>query len=952
MRAKIAAALSATLLLLGCERRGGRPEAITPRRPRPVPRPTVPVVPAAELRTSLRDAYRLRPDGRFLLAFGEVHRLAAGESASPATAATAAFVKGKWTIRLGESNLGSLPEFPDFPDYFGLLVAQATIRRASASLPASSDEERNAFLMPGLLAELRSAEQSWRDGGNLRSAARCLARLAFQMTDPLEVAPLIPARALALLAMTRARDGRAGVEEETLLAHALGYTRHAEALARTLPAGSPLRLFEGLENEALWQIASKAGSSEEVRYLALKRVATEGDLARWREARARFFSGDSSSAVIATGAGLPLPKQVEVSEKREMLAEALPRAVLRELAVGQTSARDEDVASPSEFDAQLARAAAAANGPLWDGAALSAYYEAVYDAALSLERANWSRWTTRLTRKLLELSREDSVSDSGAQADSVGAPIFVERVRRKAKESRLGYPQVVPEIRALVRRLDARPSHRSELAYFSHYNLMDARAAEDLHRSLMQVLGDGSRKPKADSALYLGDWATLKRLVEAPEIQAPEASAILWSWYVSHSESDRLDREYQDVIERFAGDWNVASYYIDFLRDQKKYRQACEVVERWLSRNNDRRTPGHFHAHIRLAHNYVLAHQFEKGRKLLEEMSESEWFQRTIIKRGIAECLAGLGRLPEAETLMREVVSVIPQDPEGVRDLVRILWARGKGKEAAETLADSRHSLSYWDVCGALSDELAEVFLERPGERLTSAVDAIVKQPALSQYYRCAPSGFAKARRWEEALRVSGQFAPSGSERMDLLVLRYEYMKNWKGREAAAGWLKTQIPAGQMNPLSMKALYTKNDDLLWDVIATPDEKNHPEWVWLFRACAFALRGTDRDPHRADLLAYYAKDDPSPYHVMGRYLLGLASEAEMLALATTHERISEVAYYLGARAQGEKRFRDACEWYRVAAESQEQTSPGTLALYALREWVRTAQGIWKLETGRG
>lgn len=951
MKTEIAAILSAALLLPGCGRQAARPEAVATRRPSPLRRPTVPVVPAAQLRSSLRDAYRLRPDGRFLLAFGEVHRLAAEESATPETAATAAFSEGKWAVRLGESSLGSLPELPDFPDYFQLLVAQArsAMPRASASPPASRDQEHDAFLMPGLLDGLRSAEQSWRESRSPRNASRSFARLAFQMTDRLEVAPLIPARALALLAMTRAREARAGVEEEVLLAHALGYTSHAEALARTLPAGSPLRLFEGLEDEALWQLASKAGSSDEVRYLALRRTTGEGDLARWKEARARFFPGDSSPAVMATGAGLPLPKQVEVGDKRDLLAEALPRAVLRELAGGQTSAPGTDPTSPSDFDARLERAAAAAKGPLWDGAALAAYYEAMFHAPLSLQRENWIRWApTLLTKRLLELSADNAPRDSGAQADSFGAPILIERAHRKAGQGSLGYPQVVPEMRRLVRWLDARPSHRSELAEFSHYNLLDPRAAEDLHRSLIQVLGDGSGKSKADSALYLGDWATLERLAGAPQIKAPEASLILWSWHVSHSEPGRLDREYQRLMERFPGDWNLASFYIDFLRDQKKYREACEVGERWLDRNKDRRTPGYFHAHIRLAHNYVLDHQFEKGRRLLEGMNESERFQRTIIKRGLAECLAGLGQLPQAESLMREVVGWIPWDPEDVRDFVRILWAEGKDKEAAETLADPKHSLSGWEVCSALSDDLAEVFLDRPAERLKSAVDAIVKRPALSRYYRCASSGFAKAGRWEQALRVSGQFAPSGSEQMDLLILRYEYTKNWKGREAAAEWLKAQIPAGQLNPLSMKALYSKNDDLLWDVIATPDPNNHPEWVWLFRACAFALRGTDQDPHRADLLAYFAKDSPAPYHVMGRYLLGLASEAEMFALATTPERISEVAYYLGARAQGDRRFRDACEWYRVAAESREQTSPRTLALYTLSEWVGTPQGIWKLE----
>jgi hypothetical protein len=329
-------------------------------------------------------------------------------------------------------------------------------------------------------------------------------------------------------------------------------------------------------------------------------------------------------------------------------------------------------------------------------------------------------------------------------------------------------------------------------------------------------------------------------------------------------------------------------------------------------------------------------------------MHETESFQQAIRKRGLAESLAGLGQLTEAEEMIREVIRVNPWDPENMQDLVRILWMEGKNKEAAEMLGNPPGRFSDSDKCGALSDDLVDIFLERPADRLAGAVAAVAAQPTLSKFYRCASRGFAKAGRWKQAFEVSSQFSPVGDERVDLLITQYEYMKNWKGRETAANWLKGQFPAGGLNPLSMKALYTKNDDLLWDVIVVPEQGDHPEWVWLFRACASALRGTDADPHRAELLAYYSKGNPDPYHVMGRYLVGLASEADMFALLANPERISEVAYYLGARAQGERRFRDACNWYRVAAEALEATSPRALALHTLGEWAGMRQGIWMLE----
>jgi hypothetical protein len=947
--AKAAAILSATILLSGC---GNQKSLLQPIKRAPLKQPTPgPVVPPSEWRAELHDAYRLRPDVRFLLAFGEIDRLAGSLPAPAGKAATAEFAGGRWSVHFGDGKAGSLPEFPDFPDYLSLLVAhaKAVIPRGTAS-PASrsSGGGPDSFLMPGLLKEIEAAERSLEKDRSFRDAAHCFARLAFQMPDRLELAPLIPARALALLAATRARDAHAGVEE-VLLAHALGYTRHAETVAAGLPADAPLRAFEALDERALSQMASKPGASEEVRYFAVKRATSGGDLARWKEARDRFMPGNDSVAVIATGLEIELPGQVEVTERRNLLGEALPRAVLRELA-RMPSATPPGFESRSEFDTRLKGAVDAAKGALWDGAALKAYYEAAHYAPFETDR--WPPWTitatTGIGATLKELSREDRTIPPDPKGDTRGAAVVVQRMRDRYQKAPPAAPQAFVEIRALVPWLDSRPAHRSVLAHYSSRHLQDSRAAEDLYRSLAQVLGDGSRKAKAESALYLGDRETLHRLLGSPDLTAPEATGILWSWYLSKVEPEQLAVEFERAIERFPTDWNATSYYFDLLRDRKEYRKACEVGERWLSRNTDPRTPGHFHAHIRLAGNYVLAHEYEKGRRLLEGMSESERFQQGNRKRGIAACLAGLGRLPEAEAMAREAVGTLRGQSDAMRVLIRILWAEGKDVEAADLLVDRKSNLEQWEVCDALNKDFSEVFFDLPAERLMHAVDAIAKKPELSNYSTCVIRGFGNAGRWEDALRVADRLSPPGPERMDQLIILYGYMKSWKGREAAAAWLKEKIPPDQRNPLSMKALYTKNDDLLWDVIGTPNPNDHPEWVWLFRAVAFALRGSDTDPHRAELLAYYGRDDRDSYHVMGRYLVGLGSEADMFALAASSR--SEVAYYFGVRAQSEKRFRDACEWYRVAAESREGTSPRSLALYTLGEWAGMRQGIWKLEAG--
>ncbi len=79
--------------------------------------------------------------------------------------------------------------------------------------------------------------------------------------------------------------------------------------------------------------------------------------------------------------------------------------------------------------------------------------------------------------------------------------------------------------------------------------------------------------------------------------------------------------------------------------------------------------------------------------------------------------------------------------------------------------------------------------------------------------------------------------------------------------------------------------------------------------------------------------------------MGRYLVGLATEAEMLGLAKTPDRRCEVAYYLGVRARAEGRYEDASEWFLVAvATGQTLEGEYTWATDQLANWAGTRQSL--------
>ena len=161
------------------------------------------------------------------------------------------FAAGRWTLRCGSQEVGSLAEQPDLPEMLDVLTewarAQAWARGWSDNGGPERAELRRALDRLDAPAALREADRAWtagsRDAALFRDAAHACALLALETPEWDGRSDLIAARGLATLAYARALGSEDPRREACMLAAAMGYSAAARRWARSLAANDPLRLY-------------------------------------------------------------------------------------------------------------------------------------------------------------------------------------------------------------------------------------------------------------------------------------------------------------------------------------------------------------------------------------------------------------------------------------------------------------------------------------------------------------------------------------------------------------------------------------------------------------------------------------------------------------------------------------------------------------------------------------
>lgn len=909
-------------------------------------------------RAAMADALRLRPDRRFLLASGQILQLT---GAPPATA-EARFEEGKWKLTAGTDPLGEVPELPDYPDLMRPLVVLAQRRLAVFPLtgtdpspdpsPADGPLQWESEARASLPAEVARWTGGQRTPAILHKAARAASSLCFYLVDLLETDDDLAARAIALVALDIAAGKAQTDSEEAVLASALGYVRASRVMGARLQGESSLQFFLSGDDAHLRERAVLREAGAPDRYLRLRRALQHQDeddatgfleshhgtervdlavLALLLTERKMVNFAPVAFAlpvlVLAAAEGVParVPPQDNQSDtvglalSSAAAALQVDRETLTQRLEVALEKRDPDTRGylRAAWLSALRRQGEYLADSQGNSEATARFGERLAkDPAPTVQL--FQRWFA--TRTLLASGKIVEALSSVEKVQGVGGAAVGSLLEQAKHRADFSDPRVLRAARAVVPRLDSRVAHRATLGEIAWSTLQDLRVSERMLRSAFEADPDGHQSLREWFANLSGDPAELERIGrDRFGLRHVRASAWTHLWELGGQHAAVAEQGLRSLVEEDPSDESTALDLAKRLRLSGRLEDARAVLLVWLRANDGANVTA---ANIRasLARYSFLAGRYAEGLEMVGpalSIGNASSFEYAALN------LVGAGRSAEA----RQMVETLLQRyryPSSVALAAEVEWQLGDLDAAAQRLAKATIHLTATDYYEDVSEGFVRIFGDRP-DQAAAAVAAAAKA-GVEQVNLIALGGALESQGHPEAAFRALEAIPAQGERADAIHLTASRpLRKARGEEAARAWLKTTfpiVPDDRGRHLSFLAFREGMAELMWDVV--PDPKGADEYAegtWMLRAAQVALQGSAAPPARKQALRahYAAVQKPSPHTQIGRYLIGEIPEAELAKQVKNLSAACEVPYYFGVRAQGEKRFGDAADWYRVAVE---------------------------------
>jgi len=890
-------------------------------------------------REELEDRMRSRPDRRFLLAFADLQRLVKGTP----TVCAASWAGGTWRIACDGKAVAQLPALPGFADALHALRARArelgggSGNTARLAFSGMTDDEA--------LANLRDVRRRWstREAA-LHDAAAALVVLSFHALDSMQVADVLPARALAMLALDEESHGGAEPSQEALLASAMGYRESARSIASPLPGQDPVRAYV-LREDAVLESAARAGTPW-VKLLWLRRLtdlARTGDAEAWRanELGAQPVSIASLHDALrhtrdvqaqSIQGTLPLVKAAlerELSFEREATVWGRVRAKL------PRRGQDRPLLEAFEDELNELDDGAPIDGQVVAAFFRGAFYSGVSAAIVQLVDAHGAPEEARSFFASLGVlagrpaqhlgvwvnaqlpfptAHEYVQGKPGAEtlASSLDlAPAMLDKALHHANDDADASARAA---RILIARLDTRPEHRRVLALDALYRLQDVRTARAACSAVLAEQGED----ESGALLCARSLRDRNRLLAIANSSAANlsfrAAALTYLSDVQLATPQEVDAEFEKLVPLDDG-WAMAVRpYAELLEGRREYARARQVVERWLPTPRGASIVEQTMRATR-ARLLLLEGDPAEAWRELEPLADSQHYG--VMMRA-SYVLSALGRQDEAEALARKRLARMPRDWNSLTVLIELLWRHGKVDEAARTLMHPPFRLEPDDWREQIGPAFTRAFAERPEADVLAAFAGLQRAGVVRRNLReltvaVAVHAQPGQPRKTLALAMFRRLLESGPADPVALVRTATLMRDVEGEAPAARWLRAHLQAEDVYSVARVLYEQQQHALLWS--ALPEELAAvADGVWLLRA-ADAMRSAAERVSRGEALArHFAAPQGSEPYLLGRYVAALSDEASIRGVTGR----TRAAWALGVRAESEGRRDDAVAWFQVAS----------------------------------
>ncbi len=916
----------------------------------------------------LREAHQVRSDKRFLMAVCDIHCLLTG---LPKAETEISLCPQGWLVKFKNKEVGRLRELADFEEQYMMLRNWAkrqkefntkimhTTAGKSGTINARNEVSPEALfkLLGENDAKLKKAD--W-DKETLQATSTALCLLYFQCLDLLQSADPLSARAIAAVALAEELGGLDETRNLCLLSQAMGYFGYAQSKAKRLDDTDTIKHFIDGNKKKLKALADAPAASAQTKYFYLRLLGNKREKSEWQAKTKSYFSNSPEMTLPLTCGYFDLASEDSILGFSTSVLSALNRSllhttdekhpILQENFSWSYEAYSEsqewvlkDVAK--EFEANLQPGAPKAEGFFLDEQIYKQFYRAQFNSAISiisdcyLSMPEGTKFCARLADSLklppeapsgslerwLRLridEREGKASYSSLDSDlfsitSLGTGAVLSLCQGLDLQFSQSDPTAALRFgRKALSNCDSRHKTRIDVA------LMLENLLLDLHQScrlLQSSAGNGvphNFEAAVQQSVFLHSQPKLLNLLQQPQIRPRERLVILHSLEETPSiKASVILNQYQKLSLSAPHDWWATEPLYQLFWKSKHYAQSSNIALKWINNQKSFKFLDEVKARTALAQSLMAQGKAAAGLESLEKTKFSEQFISLAMR---ALLLEELGKREDAETWAAECVKRYPTEARAISLMAELLWRNGKYSQAAEFLRRSQNSISRTEWRMVIGKAFASVFGKSPLKvelAVNSLIDAGISgadnlgQIAAALYSAdCAAAAFS----------ILAKVEVNSTQRADLLVCGYRYLKRWKSEKDAQQWLSTQIPPG-FNPIALApyAFLSGQNELLWLVIT---DKDLTDDVAILRAASLAtdLGSADRQ-RKESLLKRYAGRTDLPAMIV-RYLLSPNGESRLFSSKLENKQISKAAFYVGWKSLLQAgQFLNDLDWYRVSIE---------------------------------